>query len=499
MQQGDPLGSALFALGNHPCLIDVARQHPDVLVTGYADNTFFMGPLSTVTKAIPAFKAALLKANLQLNTSESELHVPQWAAQELATLTDQPNVEKSSSKDQVYFRLEDGDCIPLAHKGLKILGCPAGTDAFCTAHLDSSCKDIEHDLDLLHDIQYLHQRTKLAIYCCNTRATYLARSIPLHISESRPSNLDSAFDCFMAHTLGFERNYDSGQHQAVYRAALAQIRLGIKQGGFGLTSQKLVAPAALLVAIRDFQRWLAQRPFDLPWWPSGSTPESLFTSTELWKQAAIDKLSSTCTTALDEATQHVLADDLKDRSFEELSDFLNTLPGGNQRLLAVSAQKIPAQDPCSDINPGLGCTESDFLRHRPTGLFALLCPFELSNEAFVTSSALLLGTPVPHALYLRDRTPLYAQIDVFGDRLLNDSGHAAHSRTQSHDHIACILANLATQHGIPTSIKHVPFADPHSQRRADLVTCRGGLVRPNPGFNFGSRTLLVMDFELGHT
>ena len=129
----------------------------------------------------------------------------------------------------------------------------------------------------------------------------------------------------------------------------------------------------------------------------------------------------------------------------------------------------------------------------------MLCPLELSNAAFITSSALLLGTPVPHALYLRNQSPSYAQIDVFGDRLLNDSTHAATSRTHSHNFIAKLLADLATQYGIPTSVKNVPFADSNSQRRADLVTCRGGLVRPNPSLNFDRGTLLVMDFELGHT
>jgi hypothetical protein len=69
---------------------------------------------------------------------------------------------------------------------------------------------------------------------------------------------------------------------------------------------------------------------------------------------------------------------------------------------------------------------------------------------------------------------------------------------QSHDHITSVLADLATQHGLPTSIKNVPFADSHSQRHADLVTCRGGLVRPNPRLYFGPSTLLVMDVELGH-
>ncbi len=64
---------------------------------------------------------------------------------------------------------------------------------------------------------------------------------------------------------------------------------------------------------------------------------------------------------------------------------------------------------------------------------------------------------------------------------------------------AKFLANLATQYGITITVKNINFANSNSQRRADLVTCRGGLVRPNPRFNFDQGTLLVMDFELGHT
>jgi hypothetical protein len=40
-------------------------------------------------------------------------------------------------------------------------------------------------------------------------------------------------------------------------------------------------------------------------------------------------------------------------------------------------------------------------------------------------------------------------------KLLNDPSHASHSHTvaQSHDCITSVLADLATQHGLPTSIK----------------------------------------------
>ncbi len=69
-------------------------------------------------------------------------------------------------------------------------------------------------------------------------------------------------------------------------------------------------------------------------------------------------------------------------------------------------------------NQGSDDTESVYHRNRPTGLFALLCSFELSNAAFITSRDLLLGTPVPHApsLNLCTENPPYAQFDFFGHK-----------------------------------------------------------------------------------
>ena len=160
-------------------------------------------------------------------------------------------------------------------------------------------------------------------------------------------------------------------------------------------------------------------------------------------------------------------------SFQILSNLLQDQLGGNDRLLAISGQSYPAHDPQSDINSRSDSSHTVVSTHRLTGLLTMLCPVELSNAAFITSAALLLGTPHP----LRDHTRDYANFDVFGDCLRNNPTHAAHSRTQSHDHIISILADLASRQGIPTSIKHVPFADSQTQRRADLVTCRGGLVR----------------------
>ena len=48
VQQGDPLGSVLFALGLHPIITKLASSIPEVLITAYADNVVISGPLSFV-------------------------------------------------------------------------------------------------------------------------------------------------------------------------------------------------------------------------------------------------------------------------------------------------------------------------------------------------------------------------------------------------------------------------------------------------------------------
>ena len=107
VQQGDPLGTSLFALGNHPCLLEVANRHPAILATGYADNTFLLGPLGDVTRAISDFEEILRGAYLQLNTSESELLVPQWIDLEPAVLAEQGNISWSDLHNCLVFSLNN--------------------------------------------------------------------------------------------------------------------------------------------------------------------------------------------------------------------------------------------------------------------------------------------------------------------------------------------------------------------------------------------------------
>jgi hypothetical protein len=126
------------------------------------------------------------------------------------------------------------------------------------------------------------------------------------------------------------------------------------------------------------------------------------------------------------------------------------------------------------------------------------CPFELTNAAIHTCTALLLGYPVPHARYLQTR-PGAAPIDPWADMPLNHPCHASTTRHASHDTITNIIAMMATSHGMSTSasLRLVPLADPDTMGRSDLVVSSSGLLSAHP--NHPTSTKLILDFVLGHT
>ena len=127
----------------------------------------------------------------------------------------------------------------------------------------------------------------------------------------------------------------------------------------------------------------------------------------------------------------------------------------------------------------------------PMTLLEPMCPFELSDQAFITCMSIALGVPVPHARLLQG-SPGYEHIDVWADRLLNDPRHAARSRKASHDRLAFCLSNLASSAGLPSSALQsaVPVAEGDTFRRGDIVTSVAGL---SARFDrFSSQTLLLI-------
>ena len=134
-------------------------------------------------------------------------------------------------------------------------------------------------------------------------------------------------------------------------------------------------------------------------------------------------------------------------------------------------------------------------------LFSLMCPFELSNQAFVTCMSIYLGVSVPHARFLTF-TEQYANIDVWADFFLTYAAHASRSRKKSHDRrLAYFLSNLAVWAGLSSSAiqSTIPVAEDDTFYRGDIVASVAGLSAPTT-YRFSSQAQLirVTDVTLTH-
>ena len=131
-----------------------------------------LGLLSKVIAAVEDFIATLLRAGLVLNPSESAVYIPSWLALSRLNLTNIPGVSADEA-GCLYLNMTPGSSFPLKLEGITDLGCPIGTDTFCTHHIQKVVGTVERDLACLRECPFFHQRIKLAVYCCNTRPTYL--------------------------------------------------------------------------------------------------------------------------------------------------------------------------------------------------------------------------------------------------------------------------------------------------------------------------------------
>ena len=111
--------------------------------------------------------------------------------------------------------------------------------------------------------------------------------------------------------------------------------------------------------------------------------------------------------------------------------FIQTSLSDKKRLEAVSFNTVPADSPDSAIGPSAQHPKN-VLRQCSMGLFTLTCHQELSNQALLTSTA-LLGYPIWHAQFLKQDVQGYHKYDLWGDHLLNNSTHASGSHIISHN------------------------------------------------------------------
>ena len=121
--------------------------------------------------------------------------------------------------------------------------------------------------------------------------------------------------------------------------------------------------------------------------------------------------------------------------------------------------------------PALHCScppGNDNLAQCPMTLMDLMCPFELSDQAFIT--CVFLGVPVPH----HTRPPAIRRLcshDDWADFLLTDSAHASRSRHTLHNRLAFCLSNLAARARLASSAlqSDVPVAEEDTSHQSQAL------------------------------
>ena len=512
IQQGDPLGSILFALAFHPLLMKIADLYPDILVTAYADNVALVGKRSRVLLAVDQFVTFLAEKNLKLNPAESLIYSPKRTvsqSQEIDTVVSAGGLE-----------------LPCTSRGIKILGSPIGEETFAQELLEKIGSKVENDILLLKSFPYLHQRLKLATFCANKRLSYFLRTISPELSRNMVVKLDETFDKFWAETLQFPQNYQTSPFQREYSNAIAQIRLGIREGGCGCMRNAPILAAAHYSALAQFAFWMDEHLLQFPWTSeiringtlhSGLANEISKDITQLmrWEiplahsppesdSSQVQKIPlciPMCNTIL-RWPQHLFP---TQREFcyhikQQLRKSLYlALSSQEQKRLDSVSRSCVSLSRNSHLSSSVTAGKSQMFQC-PMALFALTNYHELSNEAVVTVTALLLGIPMTHALYLQDQQPEYADKDVWGDYCLNSSLHAGETRKTTHHSLALEITSIANGSGVPSTCDEskLPFRDEESRKRADLMTLVGCGIQPNVMLNFGQNTRLIMDISLVH-
>ncbi|CAI5947841.1 unnamed protein product, partial [Closterium sp. NIES-65] len=223
-RQGDPLSPFLYALTQRLALEPVLAEG-DVQLWSYADDTYVLGPPARVLHHFAEIVRRLGEMGL--------------AAQPHKCLVYQ--TESFLSRDLEAFT---GLGIEVARRGLTVTGVPVGTVSFVEQSLPDRLERMGRVLPWLPRLRQPQTAARLLSACVSTRPQYLSRTVP-----PSPAVISSftRWDARLGET--FQQLLASGTwacREDVREAALDQIFLPIRLGGFGIRRMARIAPVSFV-------------------------------------------------------------------------------------------------------------------------------------------------------------------------------------------------------------------------------------------------------------
>ena len=221
MQQGDPLGPFLFAIGLQSVLAPIISAHSGLLSKYFLDDGVHAGALSSLDQLLRDLTPQLATAGLRLNLSKCRLF----------TKGDPSQYQQLCS-------------VPLQAHGLDFLGSPIGSEQFMKDSLAATfakALDFCEQVETIEDPQTCHQLLRMCAGTC--RVLHLIKVVPPATILPFVQQLDDMMVQSLQNFLGLN----------VSPLDRRQIFLPTKNGGFGLREGIKLAAAAFVTSLLKFR------------------------------------------------------------------------------------------------------------------------------------------------------------------------------------------------------------------------------------------------------
>jgi len=185
VQQGDPLGPALFALAFHPVLLLVKERHPEVRVMAGHDDVYMLGRPADCVAAFATFSEAAGSLGLSVDASESRVF---------------SMAEGTVVQDSALYA---GVAVPVPHtEGVVVFGTPIGHPEWVQRKLRELISAHRASLRALPLLGSAQVSQHLIASSHSARAVHLLRTLPPAVSEAFALAHDDQMWVAFGHVLG---------------------------------------------------------------------------------------------------------------------------------------------------------------------------------------------------------------------------------------------------------------------------------------------------------